>query len=62
MMLSRSGEVGANPLDRLPMHRGQILVLALALLLSALDGFDVLSMAFVAPAVGRDWHIAKDSI
>lgn len=52
----------ANPLDLLPMRRGQIWVLVIAMLLSALDGYDVLSMALVAPAVGRDWHIAKDAL
>ncbi len=53
---------GGNPLDHHPMRRGQLWVLAIAMLLSALDGFDVLSMAFIAPAIGRDWHIGKDAI
>lgn len=62
MTSPQSISASANPLDQLPMRRGQLWVLALAMLLSALDGFDVLSMAFIAPAVGRDWHIGKDAI
>ncbi len=38
------------------------MALAIAMIVSALDGFDVLSMAFIAPAVGRDWHAGKDAI
>ncbi len=42
------------------MRPRQMLVLVIALLLAALDGFDALSMSFVAPILGRDWHIGKD--
>ncbi|QKR99796.1 MFS transporter [Sphingomonas sp. CL5.1] len=51
-----------NPLDAAPMRARQILVLVLAVLLAALDGYDALSMAFVAPVLGRDWGIGKDVI
>jgi MFS family permease len=51
-----------NPLDHAPMRPRQIMVLVLAVLLAALDGYDALSMAFVAPVLGRDWHIGKDVI
>ncbi len=51
-----------NPLDQLPMRARQIWVLVLALLLAALDGYDVLSMAFVAPVIGTEWHVSKDAI
>ncbi|QBM75148.1 MFS transporter [Sphingomonas sp. AAP5] len=62
MTSAQSRATGANPLDHYPIRRGQLWVLAIAMLLSALDGFDVLSMAFIAPALGRDWHIGKDAI
>ena len=48
-----------NPLDQAPLRFRQMLVLAIALLLSALDGYDALSMAFVAPALAREWGIGK---
>ncbi|WP_206244847.1 MFS transporter [Novosphingobium terrae] len=51
-----------NPLNDAPMRPRQLLVLGLAVLLAALDGYDALSMAFVAPVLGRDWHIGKDVI
>ncbi|MEY2926535.1 MAG: hypothetical protein RL367_1012 [Pseudomonadota bacterium] len=50
---------GGNPLDQAPIRTRQILVLALALLLAALDGYDALSMAFVAPVVALEWAISK---
>jgi MFS family permease len=37
-------------------------ILVVALMLSALDGYDTLSMAFVAPVVAREWHLTKDVI
>lgn len=41
------------------MSRTQIVAVALTVLLSALDGFDVLSITFTAPAISRDWAIGK---
>src|SRR5260370_351122 len=52
----------ANPLDHAPVRLRQILVLVTAVLLAGLDGYDALSMAFVAPSVAREWHLAKDVI
>lgn len=46
-------------LDASPMTRAQLMVIAVAILLSALDGFDVLGTAFVAPAVSKLWHLDK---
>ena len=48
-----------NPLDQAPLRFRQMLVLGIALLLSALDGYDSLSMAFVAPALAHEWGIGK---
>ena len=46
-------------LDESPMTRAQIVVVCVAILLAMLDGFDVLGMAFVAPAVSHAWHLNK---
>lgn len=51
-----------NPFDYAPMRTRQILVLITAVLLAALDGYDALSMAFVAPALVRDWGIDKTTV
>ena len=51
-----------NPLDNAPMGVRQMLVLGVALLLAALDGYDALSMAFVAPALLKEWEIGKSVI
>jgi MFS family permease len=48
-----------NPFDCAPMKLRQILVLFIALWLAALDGYDALSMAFVAPALAKEWGIGK---
>ena len=46
-------------LDAAPMTSRQYLLLGIALLLAALDGYDALSMAFVAPAISHDWALDK---
>ena len=62
MVTSSPGSAGSSPLDNTPMRAGQYLVLLLAMLLSVLEGYDVMSMAFVAPAVGHAWHIGKTAL
>lgn len=49
----------SGPLDASPMTRAQIGVIIVAVLLSALDGYDVLGMAYVAPAISHDWGLHK---
>src|SRR3546814_78915 len=49
-------------LDASPMGSTQIIAVALAAILSALDGYDVLSVTFVAPAIVTDWGIGKAMI
>jgi MFS family permease len=44
------------------MRPRQVLVLITALLLAALDGYDALSMAFVAPVLALEWGISKSII
>ena len=46
-------------LDASPMTRAQIAVVCVAVLLAALDGYDVLAMAFAAPALRHAWHLDK---
>ena len=41
------------------MGRVQIVAVGVTVLLSALDGYDVLSVSFAAPAITKDWGIDK---
>ncbi len=45
-----------------PMSGSQIAVVCVAVLLAALDGYDVLGTAFVAPAVSHAWHLDKAAV
>ncbi|EOZ4779957.1 MFS transporter [Pantoea allii] len=47
---------------REPMHSRQILAVALAAALNALDGFDVLSISFAAPGIAREWGIDRAAL
>lgn len=42
-----------------PMSRFQIVSLAICVVLNMLDGFDVLVMAFTAPAVTAAWPVRR---
>lgn len=44
------------------MHSRQILAVALAAALNALDGFDVLSISFAAPGIAREWGIDRAAL
>jgi len=44
-------------IDEGPMTRFQVASVAICVALNMLDGFDVLVMAFTAPAVAADWHL-----
>ncbi len=46
-------------LDTTPMHWRQIAVVALCIVLNALDGFDVLAISFAAPGIAREWGIDR---
>lgn len=53
---------GTDPRDiiaRGPMGTRQKLVVALCVLILAVDGYDVLSIGFAAPAIAADWGIDK---
>ena len=52
----------ARLIDQSPMSRTQILAVAMAVALNALDGFDVLAITFAAPGIARDWGIGPASL
>lgn len=55
-------ERGADPRDIIasaPMGTRQKLVIALCVLILAVDGYDVLSIGFAAPAIAAEWGIDK---
>lgn len=61
-----SHETPESSLSRLlamaPMSRFQIFVVALSVMLNALDGFDVLAITFAAPGIAQDWEISQTAL
>jgi MFS family permease len=56
---------GTNPIaviDSNPMSARQWTVVILMVLLNALDGFDVLSSAFAAPGITKEWGIPRSEL
>ena len=56
---------GTNPIkviDDNPMSTRQWIVVALMVFLNALDGFDVLSSAFSAPGITKEWGIPRSEL
>ncbi len=49
-------------LDAAPMSQAQIVAIAITFILSALDGYDVLSVAFAAPAITESWNIGRAAL
>ena len=47
---------------REPMHYRQVLTVATATALNALDGFDVLSISFASPGIAHDWGITRAAL
>ncbi|MBT2246122.1 MFS transporter [Sphingobium sp. BHU LFT2] len=47
---------------REPMHYRQMLTVATATALNALDGFDVLSISFASPGIAHDWGITRAAL
>src|SRR3546814_13725347 len=45
-----------------PMHRLQIMVVAICIALNALDGFDVLAISFAAPGIADEWGVDKATL
>ena len=51
-----------KPLDLLPIKPKQLAILVLAVIIAALDGYDVTAMAFVAPQISKVWGIDKATL
>jgi len=49
-------------LDESQMSRGQLIAVALVVLIAGLDGYDVQSMSFVAPVVSKAWTVDKATL
>jgi benzoate transport len=49
-------------IDQSAMTRAQIMVVGLTVLMNAIDGFDVLSIAFASPGIAREWGIAQTAL
>lgn len=47
--------------DNGPMTGFQVAVVGICVIIGVLDGFDVLAMAFAAPAIAREWHLAQSA-
>jgi benzoate transport len=45
-----------------PMTRRQIVVVAITVGLTALDGFDVLASSFASPGIAREWGVARKAL
>ena len=49
-------------IDNSPMGRLQYIVIALCIVLLALDGFDVLAISFAAPGISEEWGISRGTL
>src|SRR5438105_15512302 len=49
-------------IDQSAMTTAQIAVVVLTVLLNAMDGFDVLSIAFASPGIAKEWGIAQTGL
>jgi benzoate transport len=49
-------------IDQSAMTRAQVIVVILTVLMNAMDGFDVLSIAFASPGIAKEWGIAQTAL
>lgn len=47
---------------RSPMRPWQVLVVAITVLLNALDGFDILSISFASPGIAEEWGVDRAAL
>lgn len=52
----------AKIIESTPMNYRQWIVIAVMVILNALDGFDVLSSAFASPGMTREWGIERSAL
>ncbi|CAN5559973.1 MFS transporter [soil metagenome] len=45
-----------------PMRRLQILLVIVCIAINAVDGFDILSISFVAPTLSREWQLTPERV
>lgn len=45
-------------IDRQPVSRYQIMIVALCFLIVAIDGFDTASIGFIGPAIRAEWGLS----
>jgi benzoate transport len=48
--------------DRSPMTTAQIIVVAITVLLNAMDGFDILSIAFASNGIAAEWKVTTQAL
>jgi benzoate transport len=49
-------------MEQSPMTTAQVIVVVLTVLLNAMDGFDVLSIAFASPGISKEWGIDRGAL
>src|SRR5262245_58975596 len=49
-------------IDQQTMTAAQIFVVVMTVLLNAMDGFDVLSIAFASPGIAKEWSIQQGAL
>jgi benzoate transport len=49
-------------IDQSRMTTAQFVVVAITVLLNAMDGFDVLSIAFASPGIAREWGVTRAAL
>ena len=49
-------------IDQSAMTAAQIIVVVMTVFLNAMDGFDVLSIAFASPGIAKEWGIAQTAL
>jgi benzoate transport len=51
-----------QPITQVPMTGRQVVAIAICVLLTALDGFDVLSISFASPGIAGEWNIQRAAL
>jgi MFS family permease len=49
-------------IDRSPMTMAQVVVVAITVLLNAMDGFDILSIAFASNGIAAEWKVTTQAL
>src|SRR3954465_8721922 len=49
-------------IDRSPMTNAQVIVVAPTVMLNAMDGFDILSIAFASNGIAKEWAVTTQDL